>query len=164
MKKFSGVLALAATAAIWSLAGNAVANWGDDQGGCGPGIGREHMEQMHERRKTELHERLKLNAEQEKAWKTFVAKEDGLRSKDRPDPRELAGLHAPQRMEKMLDRMRDREQHLSGMLVALNDFYSVLTPKQQKTFDESLPGPGAHGMHGMDGGPSGGSTLDKPRS
>jgi periplasmic protein CpxP/Spy len=164
MKKLSGVLALAATAAIWSLAGNAVANWGNDPGGCGPGMGRERMEQMHERRKTELHDRLKLNADQEKAWKTFVAKEDELRLKDRPDPKELAGLHAPQRMEKMLDHMRDREKHLSGMLAALNDFYSVLTPQQQQTFDESLPGPVAHGMRGGHGGSSGESTPDKPLS
>lgn len=165
MKISTGILAVAATTAIWSLAGNAVAHWGDDQAGCGPGMGKDRMVQMYQRHRTELHDRLQLNAEQEKAWKTFIAKEDDLIPKDRPDPKELAGLHAPQRMQKMLDRMREREKHLSGMQVALNDFYSVLTPEQQKTFDESLPVPGAHGMSGGMRGSAGSESgaVQQPR-
>jgi periplasmic protein CpxP/Spy len=155
MNKYYGMMVLATTAAMWSLAGNAVAHWGDDQVGCGPGMGRDRMVQLYQRHRTELHERLKLNAQQEKAWKTFIAREDDLIPKDRPDPKEMAGLHAPQRMQKMLDRMRDREKRLSDMQVALNDFYSVLTPEQQKTFDESLPAPGSRGMHGPAGSKSG---------
>jgi protein CpxP len=155
MKKTSLILPLAATVAIWSLAGNAVAHWGGDSGGCGPGMGKEHMDQMYERRTTELHKRLKLNAEQEKAWKTFVAKEDALRPKDRLDRKELAKLDAPQRMEKVLDHMHEREKRMTGMLASLKDFYAVLTPQQQKTFDEFMPGSGAHHMRRSGGGSSG---------
>jgi len=155
MKKTSLMLPLAATVAIWSLAGNAVADWGDSASGCGPGMHKERMERKYEQRKTALHDRLKLNADQEKAWKTFVAKENALRPKHRLDRKDLASLNAPQRMEKMLDHMHEREKRMAGMLASLKDFYAVLTPQQQKTFDAFMPVRGAHHMRGTGGGSSG---------
>ena len=101
---------------------------------------------MRERHQAELHDKLKLNADQEKAWQAFVAKGKELRPQNPFDPKELAGLTAPQRMEKMLSRMHEHEEHMTDMLAALKGFYGVLTPQQQKIFDQSMPG--GHHRHG----------------
>jgi protein CpxP len=91
-----------------------------------------------------LHDKLKLSTDQEKAWQTFIAKGKEMRPHDRPDPKEMVSLNAPQRMEKMLEYGRDREKRMETMLASLKDFYAVLTPEQQKIFDDSMPGPGKH--------------------
>jgi len=134
------------TVAMLGLTTSAVAQWNNSPDG-GQGMGRDsgRMEQMREKRQTALHDKLKLSASQGKAWQTFVATGKELRSKKkRPDPLEFAGLTAPQRMEKMLDRMHDHEARMEKMLGALKTFYAVLTPQQQKIFDDSMPRPGEH--------------------
>ena len=134
------------TVAMLGLTTSALAQWGDSTGG-GQGMGRDsgRMEQMREQRQQALHDKLKLNSSQEKAWQTFIAKGKELRpKKQRPDPMEFAGLSAPQRMEKMLDKMHDREARMTQMLGALKTFYAVLTPQQQRIFDDSMPRPGEH--------------------
>lgn len=134
------------TVAMLGLTTSALAQWGDSYGG-GQGMGRDsgRMEQMREQRQQALHDKLKLSSSQEQAWLTFVAAGKELRSKNkRPDPLEFAGLTAPQRMEKMLDRMHAHEARMTKMLGALKTFYAVLTPQQQKIFDDSMPRPGEH--------------------
>lgn len=136
------------TVAMLGLTTSAVAQWNNSPD-RGQGMGRDsgRMEQMRERRQAALHDKLKLSASQEKAWQAFVAKGKELRpKKKRPDSLEFAGLTAPQRMEKMLDRMHEREQNMTRMLGALKTFYAVLTPQQQKIFDDSMPCPGEHRM------------------
>jgi len=130
------------TVAMLGLTTSAVAQWNDG----GPGMGRDsgRMEKMREQHETALHDKLKLSASQEKAWQAFIAEGKELRPKKRPDPLEFAGLTAPQRMEKMLDRMHDREARMEKMLGALKTFYAVLTPQQQKIFDDAMPRPGDH--------------------
>jgi protein CpxP len=134
------------TVAMLGLTTSALAQWGDPNGG-GQGMGRDsgRMEQMREQRQQALHDKLKLNGDQENAWQKFVATGKELRpKKQRPDPLEFAGLTAPQRMEKMLGRMHDREERMTKMLGALKTFYAVLTPQQQRIFDDSMPQPGEH--------------------
>ena len=135
------------TVAMLGLTTSAVAQWNSPSDG-GPGMGRDsgRMEQMREKRQTALHDKLKLSAGQEKAWQAFIAEGKELHPKKRHDPLEFAGLTAPQRMEKMLDRMRDHEGRMEKMLGALKTFYAVLTPQQQRTFDDSMPRPGEHRM------------------
>ncbi|MBI1175031.1 MAG: hypothetical protein GC139_07165 [Sideroxydans sp.] len=135
------------TLAMLGLTTSAVAEWNNPSDG-GPGMGRDsgRMEQMRERHQAAVHDKLKLSTDQEKAWRTFVAKGKELRPQKRPDPLEFAGLTAPQRMEKMLERMREREGRMEEMLGALKTFYAVLTPPQQKIFDDSIPRPGEYRM------------------
>lgn len=136
------------TVAMLGVTSSALAEWGGH--GCGgPGMGhdRARMEKMREHYQTALHDKLKLNASQEKAWKTFVAEGKALRSRAHPDPLAYAGLNAPQRMEKMLGKMHEREARMDKMLAALKTFYATLTPQQQKIFDDSLPRLGGHHMH-----------------
>lgn len=128
-------------------------------GGCGPmggGMGPaafggkhrspEDMKAYFDKRKTELHDKLKLNANQETAWKTYISKVGPLMPTDRPDRAEMEKLSAPERMEKMLGFMKDRENRMSTATAATKEFYAVLTPEQQKIFNEAFPGRG-YGRH-----------------
>lgn len=140
--------------AIATLSATVYARGGDD---CGYGehggmMGRdpERMEKMHEQRLATLHDKLKLTAQQEPAWKKFAAQKPIFDKTTRPDPEEMAKLNSPQRLEKALERMRAMEAKLTDHLAALKEFYAVLTPEQQKIFDDSMPRFGGH--HGPRGG------------
>lgn len=107
--------------------------------GCGPmGAGPGKFAERIEKRQAELHDKLKLTAEQEVAWKKFSEKMKPSVSRKRPDPSELASLHAPERMEKMLSMMKEHENQMAERVAAVKEFYSVLTSEQQKLFDEQF--------------------------
>src|SRR5512144_2232911 len=103
--------------AIAALSATVYARGGDD---CGYGehggmMGRdpERMEKMHEQRLATLHDKLKLTAQQESAWKKFAAQKPMFGKTTRPDPEEMAKLNSPQRLEKALERMRAMEAKLT---------------------------------------------------
>jgi Spy/CpxP family protein refolding chaperone len=93
-----------------------------------------------------LHDKLKLTDTQEVAWAKFAAATE-------PKPGvpsnmvEEKSLTVPQRMERMLDRIHQHEQLMSVHLVALKEFYAVLTPEQQKVFDTASSHHHHHWMH-----------------
>ena len=62
----------------------------------------------------------------------------------RPDRAEMEKMAAPERMEKMLGMMKDREARMSSHLAALKTFYAILTPEQKKTFDANFGPRGGH--------------------
>jgi Spy/CpxP family protein refolding chaperone len=134
-----------AGAAIIAVSAGAYARGGDCDFGGGPMMGRDgaKMEKMRERHLASLHDELKLTAQQETAWKNFAASTP-MAKMDRPDPDEMEKLSAPQRMEKMLEHMRAMEKNMTTHLAALKEFYAVLTPEQQKAFDDEMPGRGGH--------------------
>lgn len=83
----------------------------------------------------ELHDKLKLTAAQEPAWKTFT---DAIAPGDmpaRPDRAAMEKLSAPERMEKMLTLSKERQGKMEGHLAALKTFYATLTPEQKKVLD-----------------------------
>ena len=92
-------------------------------------------------RQAKLRDALKLNAQQQPAWDSFVAsmtpqkRGEGQRA-GRPDRAAFANLSAPQRMERHIAMQKARTARMEARLAALNNFYSVLTPEQRKTFDE----------------------------
>jgi Spy/CpxP family protein refolding chaperone len=140
---------LLAGAAIIAMSASAFARGGEDcaYGEYGPmGMRPERMEKMHEQHLTKLHDRLKLTSQQETAWKKFAASEPMRGKLDRPDPAEMEKLKAPQRLEKALEHMRTMETNLTEHLKALKEFYAVLTPEQQKIFDEQMPRFGDRGQ------------------
>lgn len=169
----AGIAAIGLGAA--SLGATAIAAPADDgyvgcpmnMGGPGPGNcyvdqggpSGHNMERWHEyrhQRQVALQDKLKLNADQEKAWKAYLAVVDANFSSWKPLTRtEIENMTAPQRMQTMLDRMKEREGKMAKQLSALKTFYSKLTPEQQKTFDnESLFNRGYHrGGYGHRGGP-----------
>lgn len=153
MKKLNKYLLLGATALSFGVAGmgTAVSATPNDkpEWGCGYGPGmdrmdkgqradrmRQHMRQRH----TELHDKLNLNAQQEAAWQTYT---DATMKNMTPPSwshEEMAKLTAPQRLEKMIQFTREREQKLTAQLDALKTFYATLTPEQQKIFDAEWAG------------------------
>lgn len=104
---------------------------------------REHVA----KRQAALHEKLKLTASQEAAWKTYAAAATpDIRM--RPDRAAWAALTAPERMEKMLAKMQEREAHMTRHLAAMKTFYAVLSPEQQKVFNDNVGAGRGHHRHG----------------
>ena len=99
----------------------------------------EHMQQ----RQARLHEQLKLSTAQEPAWKAFTEKVK-FTPGERPNREELAGLKAPERMERMAAMRKQREGRMAERVAAVKEFYATLTPGQQKTFDDNFM---SHGKH-----------------
>ncbi|MET3134001.1 protein CpxP [Oxalobacteraceae bacterium GrIS 1.11] len=102
----------------------------------------EHMAKFQAR----LHDKLKLSAEQEPAWTTFIAASAPPASIARPDRAAIAKMTAPERLEKWIEASKTHIATQESRLAALKTFYALLTPEQKKTFDDSVPG-GAHGPH-----------------
>ena len=139
--------------AIAALSASVYARGGEDcdymEHGPMMGMNSGRMEKMHEKHLATLHDKLKLSAQQETAWKKFAASEPMRGNLNRPDPAEMEKLNAPQRLEKGIEHMRTMETKLTEHLKALKEFYAVLTPEQQKTFDDQMPNPGKRGQrHG----------------
>lgn len=81
-----------------------------------------------------LHDKLKLTPEQEAAWQAYAGKTPSPQA-SRPDWRSLASLPAPERMDRILSFMKEREARLAEHAAALKALYRILTPAQQKIFD-----------------------------
>jgi len=111
-------------------------------------------EQMRAQRVARLHDELKITPAQENAWNAFVASMKPAHRADgqHGDRAAWAGLSAPQRAEKMLERQKARTAAMEQRLAALNTFYSVLSADQKKVFDEKTARMqsrmGHHGGHG----------------
>lgn len=101
------------------------------------------------KRQAQLHDALKLNASQEQAWNAFVASMKPAERAKRPDRAAWASLSAPARMEQMIERSKQRTAAMESRLAALKTFYAVLTPEQQKVFDQQAKyGKRGHRFHG----------------
>lgn len=99
---------------------------------------RQHMQERMAKRQAELHDKLKLSAAQEPAWKTFTDRMNPGNPPARPDDAELANLSAPERMERGLAMMKEGEKRMADRLAAVKEFYAVLTPEQQKIFNDEF--------------------------
>ncbi|SNS78730.1 LTXXQ motif family protein [Noviherbaspirillum humi] len=98
----------------------------------------EHMREMMTRRLQQLHDKLQLNASQETAWNNYVARLRQVPAQ-RPDRADMAKLSVPDRMERHLAMMREAEKRMTDHLAATREFYAVLSPEQQKIFNEQFP-------------------------
>ncbi len=147
MNKFRKSLLIGATVIGMSTA--VFAAQGDRGGDAGhPSMGEQsrhgdgkfdaRMKEHMAKRQAELHDKLKLTANQEAGWKTFTAAMTPTDMGKRPDRAEWDKLSAPERMEKRLDMMKQGEAHMTTRLAATKTFYATLTPEQQKVFNESF--------------------------
>lgn len=156
MHKFTKSIAIGMT--VLGLSGTALAQMPPADGAGKTGVGRDYQhekcgERMREhmaKHRADLHAKLKLSAAQESAWKTYTDSMTPPDSSQRPDHAALQKMPAPQRMEAMLERMKQGQSRMESHLAALKTFYAVLTPEQQKTFDAEF---GRH--HGHRRGPMG---------
>lgn len=107
------------------------------------------------RHQAKLHDKLKITAAQEPAWNAFLAagKAQQGQQGQRPQRGEFARLSAPERLEKWIAMSKQRIGMQESRLASLKTFYAVLTPEQQKTFNDSVPGGhrGGHGHRGWGG-------------
>lgn len=110
----------------------------------GHGWSSEKMQERIAKHQADLHAKLKLSAAQEPAWKTFTDSMQPGAMMQRPDRAEMEKMAAPERMEKMLGLMKDREARMSSHLAAMKTFYATLTPEQKKTFDANFGPRGRH--------------------
>lgn len=122
--------------------------------GNAPAAGNHHerspekmLERM-EKRQAELRAKLNLNANQDTAWKAYVARMRPADMSQRPSRSEMETLSVPERMEKRLAFMKQAEQRMTERLAATRDFYAVLSPEQQKIFNDEFKGHGRHRHHG----------------
>lgn len=105
--------------------------------GCGHlGGHTERHARMQEQHHQQLHDALKLTAEQEPAWKKLMDAEKPRAAAQGGKPEDWAKLKAPERAEKMLELSKARQEQMTEHVVALKAFYAVLTPEQQKAFED----------------------------
>ena len=100
-----------------------------------------------------LHDKLKLTAAQEPAWVTFTAANAPKKPAGDWKAKRVAfaKLSAPERMEQWIAMSKERIAGQEARLGSLKTFYAVLTPEQQKVFDDSVPGGKHGGMRGHRG-------------
>lgn len=155
MNNFSKLAVMFAVTTAIGSASVMAAETGDKANAAGPHKGWEKMtpEQMREKmaqRQAALHDKLKLTAAQEPAWKNYVAASTPSGGKAGWGNRtEMEKLSAPERMEKQLAMSKEREVRMNARLAALKPFYAVLTPEQKQIFNqETGHGRWHHGQHG----------------
>lgn len=105
--------------------------------------GPETMRQRFQERRAEharvLHDALALRPDQEAAWQAFQAAmappERGARGERGDRGARGEALTTPQRLDRMLARMNERQAAFQKRAAAIKKFYAVLNPTQQRTFD-----------------------------
>lgn len=116
---------------------------------------REHQAQHREAMHARLHDTLKLNADQESAWKKF---DEAMLPMARPErPANAAALTAPERADQMVALSRQHQASIEKRAAAVKEFYAVLSPEQKRAFDAfhaGMKGPGgSRGGHRGPGAP-----------
>jgi len=99
------------------------------------------FEQMHAKHQAKLHDKLKITAAQEEAWKTFISKTMPVLPASPPphmSKDEWSKLTTPQRLDRMQEFEKMRQEHMAQRIVATKEFYAVLSPEQQKVFDDEF--------------------------
>lgn len=99
---------------------------------------------------TKLHDNLNISAAQESAWQTFIGKIKPVAPANRPphmSKEALAKLNAPELLDHRMERLKQAETRLSTYIAAVKELYTVLTPEQQKIFDQHLHRMERHRFH-----------------
>ena len=167
-KLFIGLTVVAMTAAgsVFAQAASPEAPAAGMHGSAGPGMhgprGDDHAkmyEKMQDRmvkQRAQLYVKMKITPEQEPAWKAFVEASAPGPMPARLDRKKVDAMTTPERMETMLEHAKVRQVKMQEQLTALKTFYAVLTPEQQKIFDDSHRTMGHKGKrqhHGKQHGP-----------
>ena len=121
---------------------------------------RQHMEERRQHHQQVLHDALGIRADQEGAWQAFTASSHppdgdrgpGMRHHGGPSggDGQQAELTTPQRLDRMAQRISERQARFAQRSDAIKRFYAALDGRQQKTFDALVMARG--GGHGMGGG------------
>jgi Spy/CpxP family protein refolding chaperone len=99
---------------------------------------RARMQARMDQRFQVFHDALGLRADQEAAWQTFKTewRPAGDRmGRRRDEDRDAAPMTTPERLERMAQRMSERQAAMARRAEAVKRFYAVLDERQRKTFD-----------------------------
>ena len=119
---------------------------------------RARFEERRQHRQQVLHDALGLRPDQDGAWQAFLATEHrpdgargpGMRHREGGDG-ERAELSTPQRLDRMAQRMSERQARFAQRADSIKRFYAALDPRQQRTFDALAMAEHGHGMGGFGG-------------
>jgi protein CpxP len=98
------------------------------------------------KRQAALHDKLALTPSQEGAWQAFTARMQAT-VLTRSDVRPAKALTAPERAERKAAFLQVAQQQAAARVQPIKDFYAVLSPEQQKTFDTQFKGHHHHHGH-----------------
>lgn len=101
----------------------------------------DRMQEHLSRRAAALKDELKLSAQQEAAWNSYLA---ALKPPARPQRTDMTALSTPQRLDRMGEMRKLREAEFERREAATRAFYSSLSAEQQKVFDARTA---RHGHH-----------------
>jgi hypothetical protein len=94
---------------------------------------------MQRNRQQRLHDLLQIKPDQEAAFRTYVSTLEQMRAQraaDRKPPAPgAAPLTTPERLDRMTQRLNERQQQQQKVVAATKTFYAALTPDQRKAFD-----------------------------
>jgi hypothetical protein len=151
-------IAAAACVAAFGLAAGAFAQDNPPPPAGGPGgpagahaFADHMMERMrqHEAERTKaLHDVLNIRPDQEAAFQAYTVAlhpaHDGAKWRHGPrqggpgDPAAAPPATTPEKLDRLVARLQERQQRMQARVTAIKTFYAVLSPEQQHTFD-SLP-------------------------
>ena len=118
-----------------------------------PANPRRDPQEMRERRAERLRAVLQLRREQEPALQALLAASQPRMDRERRFDREAGALSTPQRLERMRQRMTERQAAFERRADATMRFYDQLDAAQRRAFDALGPmgGKGGHSMRGRGG-------------
>ena len=95
------------------------------------------MQERMDKRAQRMHDALKITPAQEGAWQAYLsALKSNMPQHGNFDRAAFKEMPAPERMEKRIEMQKARIARMESNLAATKTFYAVLTPEQQKLFDE----------------------------
>jgi hypothetical protein len=103
-----------------------------------------------------VHDALALRSDQEASWRTFMASmaPPAAMMSHGDEAHDRAMLTTPQMLDRMAEHMRREQAEFERHAAAVRQFYTVLSPTQQRTFDALMMlmhhGMGMHGMGAME--------------
>ena len=90
------------------------------------------------KRQAKVHDALKLSRAQEPAWAAYQAAiKQQPRTAERGERGDWKAMPAPQRIEKQIERSKQRIASMEARLAATKSLYAALSPEQQKVFDQN---------------------------
>jgi len=91
-----------------------------------------------EKRMNALRDALALSESQQVAWQEFTMALKPTAHEAKHDRSEFSQLTTPERLDRMLNMMKLRQEKMASHVQSIESFYSTLTSEQQKIFDQKF--------------------------
>jgi len=105
---------------------------------------QQRMQRHMDRRLADLQAKLKLGAEQNDAWTTYVAAMKPPAPAAHPSRTEMEQLTTPERLDRLRELRRQRDAEMDRRDDATRAFYATLSAEQKKVFDANTGRPYGH--------------------